>query len=253
MQNKISRKSAAALGAGLMSMSLTGFAGLLMLAPGANAVDATVESEVKSQEECGWTLMGAATAIELVPATPTTRYEDAALPLTATFSGASTLNLYVTGNGQGPSSRDAHTECIFYSIANPTVANVPTVTIEAVGAFTSSTAAAQEDTSLSFTPGEDDAANLTVVGAGADKTTCGDDDFVVSDVSVAAGAAGVAGTLLSMLKADVEEKATEQSTQRCDLGYVVSVTIPEGLKPSNPGAIYEWSGLTVTTILTPTA
>jgi hypothetical protein len=255
MGNKISKKGAAALGAGLMSLSLTGFAGLLMLAPGAQATedpgtDATVKSEVKSQEECGWTLVGAATEIELVPATDETRYEDAALPLTATFAGDSTLNLYVTGNAQAQASRTAHTECIFYSVANPGVLNVPKVTIEVEGAFTSATLDDTDDDSLSFTPGVEDAADLTVTGATLDVDACVEDDFVVSTVEVASGETG---TLLSMLKASVNEKATEADTQRCDLGYVVGVTIPGGLKPSAPGAIYTWTGLNLTTVMTPSA
>lgn len=279
MQNKISRKSAAALGAGLMSLSLTGFAGLLMLAPGANAADgdstAAVSAEVTTQEICGWNLLGAPGTFPLVPSVAGAEYEGDAFELVANFTNKTsglenTLNLYVSGTDQSPKSRTTTTACTWYAASGLSPA-APTVEMSFSGTFTSSAKRGSvaalytpqggtegPDTTLSFTPGQQaglrggaTAAPLVVTPTVADVTACeaADKKFAVED-AVNLSTALEASTLVTMLINNVATKAAEDAGQRCDLGYQVKVTVPAKQLPGNPGAVYSWTGLSLITAMT---
>jgi hypothetical protein len=280
MQTKISRKSAAALGAGLMSMSLTGFAGLLMLAPGAQANEepanpdngsAAVTAAVTTEEICGWNLIGAPGDFELAPADEDAEYEGTAMDLLASFTDkaegtANTLNLYVSGTDQAAKSRTSTTACTWYVSAGESPA-AATVRMAFTGAFTSAASRndtpvlvdGDPDTSLSFTPGQSaglrggvTAAPLLVTPTAADADACELDvdgkKFAVSDVSLST--ANAPSTIMTMLIAKVAGKAVANAGQRCDLGFEVKVTVPATQLPANPGAVYTWSGVSLLTTIT---
>jgi hypothetical protein len=280
MQKKISRKSAAALGAGLMSMSLTGFAGLLMLAPGAQADEnpdngsAAVTAAVTTEEICGWNLIGAPGDFALAPADADAEYEGTAMDLLASFTDkaegtANTLNLYVSGTDQAAKSRTSTTACTWYVSAGESPA-AATVKMAFTGSFASAASRddnpvlvdEEPDTSLSFTPGQSaglrggvTAAPLLVTPTAADVTACEADTngkkFAVEDVSLST--AGTPSTIMTMLIEDVAAKAGADAGQRCDLGFEVKVTVPAQQLPANPGAVYTWSGVSLlTTIATAT-
>ena len=284
MGNKISKKGAAALGAGLMSLSLTGFAALLMLAPGANAVEgdgtAEVSATVTTQEICGWNLLGAPGNFALTPAVNGAEYEGEAFDLIADFTNktddpaneltANTLNLYVSGTDQSPKSRTSTTACTWYASSGVSPA-APTVSMAFTGSFASSATknsvavlvGDEPDTSLSFTPGQNTglrgsvtAAPLLVTPTAADATACeaveDGKKFAVSDVSLSA--ASTPSKLMTMLISNVATKAGLDEGQRCDLGFQVKVTVPPQQLPANPGAIYNWTGVSLlTTINTATS
>jgi hypothetical protein len=280
MQKKISRKSAAALGAGLMSMSLTGFAGLLMLAPGAQANEepanpddgsAAVTAAVTTEEICGWNLLGAPGSITLIPETDGAEYVGEEFPLIANFTNKTvgnenTLNLYVSGTDQDPRSRTESTACTWYASSGLAPA-AATVKMAFTGSFASAASRGGDpvlvgdnpDTSLSFTPGQSTglrgsvtAAPLLVTPTAADATACeaaeAGKKFAVSDVSLSAAA--TPSTLMTMLVGDVAETAAEDEGQRCDLGFQVKVTVPQEQLPANPGAIYNWAGVSLLTTIT---
>lgn len=279
MQNKISRKSAAALGAGLMSMSLTGFAGLLMLAPGAQANDddstAAVTAAVTTEEICGWNLMGAPGNFALAPADAEAEYEGTAMDLFASFTnkgeGANTLNLYVSGTDQAEKSRTLTTACTWYVSAGESPA-AATVKMAFSGAFTSAATrngnpvlvGEAPDTSLSFTPGSATkvgdillrgsitAAPMLITPTAADADACEADvdgkKFAVENVSLSA--VSTPTTIMTMLIAKVAAKAAANAGQRCDLGFEVKVTVPAQQLPASPGAVYTWTGVSFLTTIT---
>ncbi len=263
MQKKISRKSAAALGAGLMSMSLTGFAGLLMLAPGANAAESEIPADitvnVTSEEMCGWNLVGAPGNFELVTEEGNAEYVGAALVLVEEFtnSDTETLSLYVSGTDQAETSRTNTTACTWYELSGVSPL-APTVEMSFSGNFIATAADNGPDVAMDFTPGAEaargsvTAAPMLITPTEADATACMAEadtkKFVVTDVSLSVPS--TPAPIISMLLEDIGATAATDLGQRCDLGFKLQVTIPESQLPSHPGALYSWAGATLLTSIT---
>jgi hypothetical protein len=252
MQKKISRKSAAALGAGLMSMSLTGFAGLLMLAPGANAAEsgtaANIESEVVTEEQCEWRIVSVPGSIEL--SSGGAEYVGAALTLSAEFAGVDDLNVYVTGGEQVGVSPNTNTACTFYSDINPGFKTRPTVVMSTgVGTFDATydddgSSIADEGLSFALT---DSGLDLAV-----DDTACATEWVSPTDGDTLV--ASDSGVMLEITDfTSIGNTHAVDLGLRCEAPLTVSIDIPANLLPEAPGKTYTWSGISLTTTLTPVA
>ena len=237
-----------------MSLSLTGFAGLLMLAPGANAADsgtaASIDSQVITEEQCEWRIFGVPGTVAL--SSGGAEYVGAELELSATFDGSEDLNVYVTGGEQVGRSETLNTACTFYSNVSPGYKTRPTLVMstgagEFAATYADDQGVAVGDDGLSFdlsTSGLDlnvDSSGCTVEGW---SSPLSGDTLSFSD----------SGVMLEIADfTDISNTHDDDLGLRCEAPLTVSIDIPTNLLPDAPGKTYTWAGISLTTTLTPVA
>lgn len=260
MEMKISIRAAKALGAGLLGLSVAGFGSLLMLATAANAdpVPANIESEVTTEEQCEWRLYAVPTdftlsaGVEVVEGFGEVAREYVGAPLTLSRDFDGQINVYVTGNEQVDNSTDQNTACTFYANVNETYKERPTLVLSTgadpfTARYVDSNNVEQTDADLTF--------NLGTSGlkVDVDSTNCAvawsspDDDATSLGISSSA-------TVLEISNFNaIENVQAVNSGLRCVVDSTVSIIVPGDLLPDAPGKTYTWSGITLTTTLTPIA
>ena len=234
------------LGAAFISLAVSGFAGLMLVAPGALATGQGVGGSVLTEQACNWVNFGVPADITLTSAST---YDGTPLQLTAS---ATVLNVYVTGS-QATASETESTRCIFYEIG--TDKSRPSVVMSI------------DDVKFAATYG----ANIDDEGMGIDLN--GTTPLVVDSAPCAVdvdnawtvlssldlhndgSAEGIPIEMKTISDVDKVQLASDAPVnaggERCATTYTVSLLLPGGVEPAEPGATYTFSGITLSTVLTP--
>jgi len=232
------------LGAAFIALAFSGFAGLMVVAPGALATDAGVSSSVVTEELCEWQIF--AVPADFAVSSGGAEYVGEILPLTAV---AQTVNVYVTGNEQATPSAADNTACAFYTEVDPGFKTRPTVVMsvgtgEFAATYPGVDDAVTEDGGMSFTLNDSPLKITSTLPA-----SCIEDNWAATNLSL-----GVSGSGVNMeipLIANIDNVQAENGGQRCTNSFVASIDIPGDVMPLGPGKTYSYSGITLTTTLTP--
>jgi len=239
------------LGAAFISLAVSGLAGLMLVAPGALANGPNgqgIGASVLTEQACNWVNFGVPADITLTSAST---YDGTPLQLTAS---ATVLNVYVTG-AQATTSATENTRCIFYELGTDKSRPSVVMTID--------------DAQFGAKYGPGDGVEDTDMGINLDGTTplvvdsspCGvdvDNDWTVLsslDLHNDGSAEGIPIEMKTRSDVDKVQLAFNETAgtggQRCATTYTVSLLLPGGVEPDSPGATYTFSGITLSTVLTP--
>jgi len=202
---------------------------------------ATTGTSIVAQETCTWYMLGAPSAINLLPTAVggvLPEYEGSPITVSAAFAGETDLNVFSSGAADYR-GRDGFTPCTFYS--TPTI---PMVTVSITDSAFVASAGIYEDSGMSFWP---DGASKLMVDT---ESACGE----VWDVAPRAdlGIADLSFELMQMLDVDeVDDRVDVEGivTNRCAADLNINTIIPGGKTPGFAGQTYSWSGPTFTTAL----
>jgi hypothetical protein len=231
--------------AGIALMAISGFTlsvNTVLSTASATPEDTSVpvSTEVVTEELCTWYLLGAPSAIALVPAVPDTKYEGELIEVSASYTEANEeeLNVYSSGNVSA-SDRESHATCTFYnSVTRPIV----TMSI-ADDEFTSSAM-------VGVTPTVDVPMDFKASTGNEfeveQDSTCA--IWTATDLTLKTG--NLIGVVMTIPTLAVVDDRVTVTNDRCKADLVIKIKIPAGKTPAYPGRTYTWSGPGFTTALT---
>ncbi len=211
------------------------------------AQGADTNSTVLTEEQCTWFMVGAPSAINMVPGVETDgetpiEYTGEDLSISASLDE---ISVYSSGN-LGTGTKDATTECSFYTpVTSPVItwsAQDPSFTATYL-----SGGVPTNDTGLDFELSESKplTVDLEEKVAGTTAINC-DDSFEVNDLNLyALSLTGVGLTIPTV--SDVTSPVATGEGDLCTTKLSIATTIPggENLKPEAPGVDYTWTGPTL--------
>jgi hypothetical protein len=232
------------LGAAFISLAVSGFASLMIVAPAALAVTVGgggIVGTVLTDAKCDWKIVAIPTSF-VVGSSGATKYTGVPLDLTLADQD---LNIYVSGKQDGATST-GHTPCIFYDGLDASKKTRPEITMSINATKFLAEYKVNGAGTVVLDPTMD--INLTTsplvitVGECTDKTTW------ISPATLQLGPT-TSGTALKI--ADMAKVLSSQllSGLRCDSGYGVKLTLPGGIEPAGAGEEYSFRGVTLTTTL----
>ena len=246
------------LGAAFISLAVSGFAGLMLVAPGALATGqghGNVGGSVRTKEACDWRIQEIPASVTLASALVDPQDDQSAAVYDGTAMTLSSVaqdqNVYVTGNLQGANSDSLNTKCIFYNVPGAgTDQTRPTVSMATTGtgvfeATYQGDTGAEVDSGMQVTLG-------TLTGTsplGVAFVECVDSANVWTTTDLNLGASKSATSVEIPTIGDVDQSQQKDDGLRCNQTYVVSIALPEGVVPDSPGAVYTFSGVVLTTTL----
>ena len=231
------------LGAAFISLAVSGFAGLMLVAPGSLAVGGVVGT-VLTEAKCDWQILSVPATFTLASAGDA-KYEGAALELSVADQD---LNVYVSG-GQPEKTASGNTACIFYDA----VAVLKKTRPEVVMSINATSFTAEYQVNGSGDPVMDTfmdvnlAENPLVVTMGA----CAELDAAwTSTPKLSLGTVLEDTAIEIQAQSDVLDAQASDLGLRCDNNYGVSLTLPGGVEPLGAGEEYTFRGIILTTTLT---
>jgi hypothetical protein len=234
------------LGAAFISLAVSGFAGLMIVAPGALAVGVDVGGlvgTVLTEPKCDWQIVSIPASFAIGSAAAT-KYEGAALDLSI---AGEDMNVYVSG-AQAEKTAAGNTPCIFYNTGTSpktrpeVVMSINTTTFEAQYQVNGEGAVLLDptmDIDLSENP-----LKITMGSCLVSNSAWNVSSLELGPESLSGVALAIPGQT-SVLPAQLSDAGL-----RCDTSYGVRVTIPEHIEPVGAGEQYTFRGVTLTTVLT---
>jgi hypothetical protein len=229
------------LGAAFISLAVSGFAGLMLVAPGALA--GGVVGTVLTEAKCDWQIVEIPATFQ-VGSAGNARYTGAELELSV---AAQDLNIYVSGRQRLGKTESGSTPCIFYE--NADLANKTRPKINMSIAATKFLAEYQVGGTGEVVLDPTMDVELTVsdplvitMGACSDTGTW-------TSTSVELGADAKDSTVIEILEHKDVSTAQGDDGLRCANSYGVSFNIPKGTVPTGAGEEYSFRGITLTTTL----
>jgi hypothetical protein len=228
------------LGAAFISLAISGFAGLMLVAPGALA--GGVVGTVLTDSKCDWQIFDIPASFAVASAGST--YKGVSMDLTVENQD---LNIYVSG-GQENKTADSSTACIFYDTIDSDNKTRPEITMSInetkflaeyqVGGTGEVVLDPTMDIDLSATP-------LVIT-----MTKCTDTPGTWTQPDTLNLGSDTSLTALEIATRSKVDSTQVIDGQRCDTGYGVKLTLPGGVEPVGDGEEYTFRGVTLTTTLT---